>query len=31
VPEEVKGGDLEVLLEEDGLYLGPLPSFAITT
>ena len=31
VPEEVEDGDLEALLEEEGLYLGSLPSFAITT
>jgi hypothetical protein len=30
VPEEVEDGDLEALLEEEGLYLGSLPSFAIT-
>lgn len=31
VPEEVEDGDLEALLEEEGLYLGSSPSFAITT
>ena len=31
VPEEVEDGDLEVLLEEEGLYLGSLPSLAIAT
>jgi hypothetical protein len=31
VPEEVEDEDLEELLEEEGFYLGSLPSFAITT
>jgi hypothetical protein len=31
VPEEVEDGDLEALLEEEGLYLGSSPSFTITT
>lgn len=31
VPEEVEDGDLEAVLEEEGLYLGSSPSFAITT
>jgi hypothetical protein len=30
VPEEAEDGDLEALLEEQGLYLGSLPSCAIT-
>jgi hypothetical protein len=30
VAEEVEDGDLEALLEEEGLYLGSLPSFATT-
>ena len=31
VPEEVGDEDLEALLEEEGLFLGSSPSFAITT
>jgi len=31
VPEEVEDGDLEVLLEEEGFYLGSSSTFAITT
>jgi hypothetical protein len=31
VPEEVEDGDLEAILEDEGLYLGSLPSFASIT